>query len=281
MKLDSYWVYDFKTDEVTKISIEKETAQPEAIIASLPSGVYSTFRTIGKTRAFQLSAHFQRLIESLELSKQVFPYSFDQLRKPLKLLLEALEGEAHRVRLQIPLSDLSRCYLLVEPLQPYPPSVYKHGVSVKTNHLERNNPKAKLTDFVANSQDEKDFIKNTGLEESLILDQDSFILEGLSSNFFAMKNGRIWTASQNILEGITRKIILELAQESGIEILYSPVNYADLDSLQEAFISSTSRGVMPVVKIDSYLVGDGKPGRVTRQLMQAFDGRFFSEFEEI
>jgi len=277
----TYWQFDFQIDKLSEITITKEKFQSENILSILPEGVFTTFRTINKSHAFQLTNHFQRMVDSIQFSDLTIPYSMDELRKPIKQILKTMKGISHRVRLQIAFKDLSKCNIIIEELFPYPQEVYDKGVFVKTNHLVRQNPKAKRSDFISKSQVEKALLNEHGLEESLLVNKHQSILEGLSSNFFAVKENKLWTANQDILEGITRNLLLEEANRLGIEIIYKAIQYSDIEKLQEAFITSTSRGIMPVVKIDSKDIQNGMPGKITKQLINAYNRRFLNEFEEI
>ena len=277
----TWWQYDFKADKFSELSINEEKSRLENVLSSLPEGVYTTLRTMNKSHAFQLANHFQRMMESIQFSGRTFPYSIEELRKPIKHILNTLQGNSHRVRIQIPFIGLSICNIVIDELFPYPQEAYDKGVFVKTNHLVRQNPKAKLSDFISNSQGEKNLLRENKLEESLIVNKYDSILEGLSSNFFAVKGGKLWTANQDILEGITRKLLLEEANLLGIEIIYKAIHYSEIRKIQEAFITSTSRGVMPIVKIDSIEIQNGVPGEMTKKLSDAYYRRFMNEFEEI
>jgi branched-subunit amino acid aminotransferase/4-amino-4-deoxychorismate lyase len=102
------------------------------------------------------------------------------------------------------------------------------------------------------------------------VDEDGSILEGLSSNFFAIKRGELWTAENEVLSGITRLIVLEEGRKEGLDIHLLPVNYSELPGISESFITSSSRAVLPVVKIDNILLGNGRPGSYTRLLSEKF-----------
>jgi len=274
-------MFDFEKKSLIAIKIDPKVNQHDTIISHLPPGVFTTFRTIDQKRAFQLSAHFLRLIESINLSNYRFNYSLDDLRPALLAVLKYQEGNEHKVRIQLPLTDLSICYIFVDKLNPYPEDFYTKGVKVKTNNLQRFNPKAKLSNFLSQSEEEKKFLLDNSLEESLILDENQNILEGLSSNFFGIQNKKIRTAEKNVLDGITRNIVLFEAKNLGVEINFQPVKLFEIQDLDEAFITSTSRKIMPIIKIDTLLIGDGLPGPITNQLRIAFDKRFLQEFEEI
>ncbi len=85
-------------------------------------------------------------------------------------------------------------------------------------------------------------------------------MEGLTSNFFGVIGNCLYTADQDVLHGITRKIVLELADDLKIETLSKAVNTKDIPHLNEAFITSTSRNIMPVKRINDIQIGTKTPG---------------------
>ena len=114
--------------------------------------------------------------------------------------------------------------------------------------------------------------KRTGKAyEQLMLDATGHILEGGSSNFYGVLDGAFCTADQGVLEGITRKIILDLVQELAIPLRLEAVQIDDLPKLTEAAISSSSRGLLPVVQIEDQMIGDGRPGPICQQIEAAYD----------
>ncbi len=276
-----YWRYDFIQNEIQKFTWDRPLISIDEISNSFANGVYTTLRTRESKYALQLSAHLSRLVESFGLNGSDFTYNINQLRPILRTLLQPLPGEEKRVRLHIPFSEPQFCYILIEELKHSDIAAYQKGVAVKTNCLSRKNPVAKQTSFIELSRGEKDYLRTYNLEESLIINKQGKILEGLSSNFFAVENGVIFTAGEGVLHGVTRNIILESAVESGFEIILNSVNYDEISHIDEAFITSTSRMVMPLVKIDSVIIGDGKPGPITIKIMKLFEEQFDKQFELI
>jgi branched-subunit amino acid aminotransferase/4-amino-4-deoxychorismate lyase len=281
MEKNLNWKYNFANKSLNSINLPTSNKDLNEIISGLPSGVFTTIRTKSKTRAFQISSHLLRLEESINLSGEEFHYSIDDLRPALLEILKLQIGNEHRIRFHMPLNELSTCYIFVEKFLPYSEYYYTNGVLVKTNQLMRLNPKAKLSNFLKLSLEEKKYLAEIGMEESLILDENQFILEGLSSNFFGIMENQIWTAEKNILNGITRKIVISEAQNIGMEIKFEPINLSELPKLDEAFITSTSRKIMPIKQIDSFMIGNGRPGPITKRLMNVFKKRFLQEFEKI
>lgn len=113
-------------------------------------------------------------------------------------------------------------------------------------------------------------IRNNAYEA--ILYRDDFITEGSHTNFFAVKNDIVYTAplSNYILSGVTRKVVLELCKENNIDFGEDYINVKNLNDYDEFFITGTTTEVTPVIQIDDWLVGDGKPGILTHKIQKLF-----------
>ena len=166
------------------------------------------------------------------------------------------------------------------PLDVPPPAAYREGVAIITCTLERLLPQAKLTRFIARSRHIRQSLP-PGVNEAVMVSADGFLLEGLTSNFFAICQDEIRTAEQAVLAGITRSLVLEAARRLGLPVRFQPVHLSELAALQEAFLTSSSRGVLPVSRIDSIQIGAGKPGPLTRRLMHIYDAIILEQLEPI
>jgi D-alanine transaminase len=113
-------------------------------------------------------------------------------------------------------------------------------------------------------------IRNNAYEA--ILFRDNFITEGSHTNFFAVKNNKVFTAplSNYILSGVTRKIVLELCSKNKIDFCEEYINVNELKTFDEFFITGTTTEITPIVQIDDWIVGDGKPGIITRSIQELF-----------
>lgn len=239
----------------------------DAVSLRLPNGAYTTLRTYNTDRIIGLSAHLQRLIESSGMLQR--PYSIDlgALRSALRDVI-AREGQAAlRVRITVPL-DVDQILISVEPFEVYPTEFYQHGVRCAMTPISRHTPLAKSTDFIAPSRESKAAF-DPDIHELLIVKRSGEILEGISSNFYAVIDGVLRTAGQDVLEGITRRIVLQEAA-TVIPIAYQPVKVSEIDQMSEAFITSSSREVMPVIQIDDRVIGNGEPGSITQTLLEKY-----------
>ena len=109
-----------------------------------------------------------------------------------------------------------------------------------------------------------------GGETVILVDAEDNVVEGPGFNVFAVKNDTISTPDRGVLEGITRKTIIELAAEHGIQLEARPVPADELRRADEVFLSSTAGGVIPVTTVDGGAVGNGEPGAVTRRLRDGY-----------
>jgi branched-chain amino acid aminotransferase len=272
------WSLNLDNGNLPALNTDKFDNMDE-IVASLPEGVYTTIRTYNHYFIFHLEDHLSRLKESLEISQINFDINLHLIHPALSDILEKSDLNELRIRLHIPFSDLNTCIILIEELLPLSDLIYRSGVKVKTNQILRSNPRAKLTSFIQKASNEKSLLKTSGLEESIMTNNNRELLEGLTSNFFAIRKNEVLTAGTGILRGITRKLVLEEAELAGIKIDLHPVKIDELYELDEAFITSTSRGVMPVIKIDNVKIGNGKPGNLTKKLTKLFNKRISNELE--
>ncbi|NTU63533.1 MAG: hypothetical protein HGB05_09040 [Chloroflexi bacterium] len=239
----------------------------DAVSLHLPNGAYTTLRTYDTDRIVGLSAHLQRLIESSALLQRPYPIDPAAIRSALRDVIARERQSALRVRLTVPL-DLDQIFISVEPFEVYPPEFYQHGVRCATTRLSRQTPQAKSTNFIAPSRESKAAI-DPGIHELLIVNRAGEILEGISSNFYAVLDGVLRTAGEEVLEGITRRIVL---QEAAVLIPsdYHPLHISDLTQVAEAFITSSSREVIPVIQIDDQIIGTGRPGRIAPMLLEKY-----------
>jgi branched-chain amino acid aminotransferase len=282
------------TNASTKEIQLPDMASLDAVTRQLPEGYYSTFRTFeGCTRVLGLSDHLRRLYEPVstpEVSESI-------LRRQLLARLEPYRPDEVRVRLIM--TRQGQTYMASEPLQRLPREVYAKGVRVETVEMWRENPQLKSTAFIGVSTAERKHIAREGIFEALLV-KDGEILEGMTSNFFYVESARaarslqrvrsvaetkreaiLGTARAGILLGITRQTVIEIAQGRGLAVRYQPLERDQLSAANEAFITSSSRGIVPVIQIDAVMIGQGSPGPITRQLSTAYEAYVIEKAERI
>jgi len=246
----------------------------------LPRGVYTTFRTFEGGRVLRLNEHLDRLDESARLLGQGPPPDHQALRRATGTALRRSGWPLARVRLTVASDPPGATYVTLTPFAEPSPERYKRGVRVITvRSLTRQTPRAKSTGFVDAGARAR-AAAPAGTEEALLVDADGRVLEGTSSNFFGVLSGRLRTAGEGVLEGITRSLVLELAAEA-LPVDLTPVMVGDLGRLDEAFITSASRAVLPVVEIDGQPVGTGHPGPVSELIGRRYRARLDDELEPL
>jgi branched-chain amino acid aminotransferase len=259
-----------------RLPIPANASNIHELFDDLPVGVYTSLCTFEHDKFLHLKDHLDRLQSSI--AQLSLNYLLDR-----RLLLRTLQKVCSdyplpnaRVRLDVlarPAEQLdsdSQMLIGLSPFPPVPEHVYLDGVHVGVaRSLIRKKPRIKKAQFVLERR--RFTLEDPSVYEHLLLDADGFILEGTSSNFYAVRNGEIWTAGSGMLEGVARKIILEIADEMAIPVKLETVNINDISSLEEAAISSSSRGLVPIVRIDERVVGNGRPGPITQRVLKSYN----------
>lgn len=236
-----------------------------AASAALPAGAYTTFRTYAGNRVLRLAQHFRRLEESAALMGQHGAIDETAARNAIAGVIAQMGYSESRFRLTF---TPPRLFISIEPFTPYPQALVEAGVRCVSVTLHRHTPHAKSTAFIASAADAYRALP-ADAHEGLMIADDGSVLEGLSSNFFAVLDATLHTEEARVLIGVTRALVLEVAQ-GVLPIATQAVNVNELPNVRECFITSVSREIMPVVKIDHLVIGEGAPGPITRNLMRRF-----------
>ncbi len=249
-------------------------------------GVFETVRTYGG-KPFALTEHIERLAASCKTVGIQLPVSLGVLEDEVTSAISASQNSESYVRMMItrgtgPLGlDPTHVaeplrVLLVEPLAPLPAAIYTDGVAVITTRTDRAAdaaPGAKVTNYLANML-ALQRAKAAGCYEALLLDSEGLVLEGTTSNFFLVIDGELLTPPKGlILSGITRHYVALCAEQLSITVRYGGIGLGDLAAASEAFLTSSLREIVPVVRVDNLPIGSGKPGPLTRRLHETFRAR--------
>lgn len=251
--------------------------------AALPPGVYTTLRTYGGRKVLRLEEHVARLESSAALLGCRLVLDRARLRSALRSGVEAAGFADSRVRITAAFARGGRpgeVFLTYEPLALPDPRLYERGVRAASIPLARELPRAKSTAFIAVAA-EYYARKPPDVYEYVMVSPEGALLEGLTSNFFAVRGGALYTAGEGVLAGVTRAIVLEVAAGYGHRVIRMPVHRDELPGLDEAFITSASRALVPVVAIDDVTIGNGRPGAVTQQLSAGYRTQVDRELEEL
>lgn len=242
----------------------------------LPIGVYTSLCTFGHNKFLDLKGHLDRLEYSARRLGWSYQLDRQKLRHALHRVCSDYPLTNSRVRIDIlakpawKLGTTSRLLIGLGPFEPPPATIYTGGVTVGiTRKLGRHQPKIKRAEFVLRRR--QCFEENPSVYECLLVDDRGRILEGTTSNFYGVRDRILWTAGRDVLEGIARKLVLQVAEEESIHIRYQAIRLDDLHTLDEAALSSSSRAIVPIVQIGDQPIGEGKPGPVVAKLLKAYN----------
>jgi len=239
-------------------------------------GVFDFLRTYNNIPFF-LDEHLNRLRRSADLIDINLPWSNRELQEIVQETLTKNGYPESTVKIIVTGGDSqdgliptgkSRLLVMVSALMPLDISDYESGVKLTTSRIPRLFPGAKSTNYIAGIRAIA-AARKAGAAESLYIGRNNQVLECVTSNFFGFRNDILTTPESDILPGITRKVVLNLAADM-FAIETREMNMEELGSLDEAFITSSTREVLPVVRVDDLTIGDGKPGKNTRSLMKRF-----------
>ena len=118
---------------------------------------------------------------------------------------------------------------------------------------------------------------DAGVDSVIMLDLDGHVTEGRGENVFAVKDGRLFSPSEGILQGVSREAVLEIAGDNGIDAIVGDMSPYDFYTADEAFFCTTAGGIMPIVEIDGRRVGAGRPGELTLRIKDIYWQRHVSE----
>jgi len=251
-------------------------------------GVYETLRTYGR-RPSLFGRHMQRLRRSAALMSLPVPFSDDELHRRVLDTMGAFDepGELYiRMLLTRGVGELTydpvacpepSLVVIVKPFPEPPARHFTEGVrialvSIRRNHPDALNPRIKSNNLLNNAMAMQEALRR-GADEALMLNQAGAVTECSQSNFFFVDQTDTLVTSPldaGLLPGITRAYVLELAGRLGMTSAERSFSPDALASAREAFITSTTREVMPVTTIDDRTVGAGRPGPLTMALLDAY-----------
>ncbi|HYC91590.1 MAG TPA: aminotransferase class IV [Thermoanaerobaculia bacterium] len=244
--------------------------------------VYEVFKFVGGRPAFLLD-HFRRLERGLRELEIRAPWSEAEFTKVVQELLARTSFADGIVYVQISRGESPRAHFWPDESTPtvvaytrafrFPDAQKKErGIKIITTTDRRwHFCHVKSVNLLANGIAKKE-AQRAGADEAILLD-GGFVREGASSNFFAVRNGGIVThpLDERILPGVVRDRVIGLALSAKIRVDERPLREAELFDLDEAFITSTTQGVMPISEIDGRVIGNSRRGDVTTELQRRFD----------
>ena len=244
-------------------------------------GIYDGL-TVFNGKVFHFADHWNRLLSGAHILNLNVPITEEKAEKIIEELaakngLDTAENNRANVRIILTGGQTiggieynfeePTFYIIVEKWQSLSSDFYENGAKLVTYKHMRELPEYKTTNYIRAVN-----LQNWRKEEKameILYVYDGEVLECATSNVFVVKNKTLITPVENILKGVTRKVVLELI-EGKYKIEERPVREEELKTADEVFITSSFKDIVPIVKIDDFVVGNGKVGEVTRDLMKEF-----------
>jgi len=241
-------------------------------------GVYEVIPAYNNT-LFRINEHLDRLQNSLDAIRLKNPHSTEQWIDILSQLIGHQAQRNHSIYLQvtrgadtkrdhsIPPSPVPTVFIMSTPLLVEPADTEPGGVCVITQpDIRWEYCNIKATTLLANILQRQTAIDNNCAETLLV--RNGLVMEGAASNVFIVTNETIQTPPKSslLLPGITRDLVLEIASQGGLPTSESDITVEDLFNADEVWITSSTKEVLPVTRIDDRVVGTGKPGPVWKEV---------------
>ncbi len=274
------WLHDKLVDEdQAKISVFDH-----ALLYG--DGVFEGIRVYGG-KIFEFAAHLDRLYDSAKVIRLDIPMDKETLADAVNKTLEANNVVDGYIRLIITrgIGDLgldplicakAGIIIIADSIQLYPEELYETGLKVVSAATIRNHPlslppQIKSLNYLNNILAKIEAL-DKGVSEAIMYNHEGYVAEAVADNVFIVKNGVIYTppTQAGSLPGITRAVVMRLAKVENIEVVEKNLVRFDLYVCDEFFLTGTAAEVIGIVEMDGRVIGDGKPGPITRLLRKRF-----------
>ncbi len=249
-------------------------------------GVFEGIR-VYKRRIFELDAHIKRLYESAKTIRLEIPISQSSLASAVEKTAEANGVIDGYIRLVVTrgigtlglnpfVCEDGKLFIIADNIQLYPEELYEKGMKVVSATTIRNHPLAlspqvKSLNYLNNILAKIEALDND-VPEAIMYNHEGYVAEATGDNVFIVKNGVIYTPpiEAGSLEGITRAVVTKLAKKEKLEVVGRNLTKVDLYICDEFFLTGTAAEVIGIIEIDGRIIGDGKPGPITKLLRKNF-----------
>ena len=249
-------------------------------------GVFEGIRVYGG-RIFAVEEHLERLWASAKAIRLTIPISREQMLTGMEETVRANNFRDCYMRLVVTRGvgylglNPNKCptpsvFVIADTIDMYPKEMYEKGMAVITASVIRNHPNAlspriKSLNYLNNILAKIEAV-DAGVPEAIMLNHEGNVAECTGDNIFIVRDGIVLTpgTADGILEGITRKVIIDLCRKLDVPCVEKTLQRHDLYIADECFLTGSAAEVIPVTKIDGRVIGTGEPGPVTRKLLEAF-----------
>ncbi len=249
-------------------------------------GVFEGIRAYNG-KIFTLDEHLDRIYDSATAISLKIPITKAEMAEAIKQTMKANNLTDSYIRLVVTRGvgklglDPNKCatpqiIIIADTIELYSKALYERGLDIVTvttirNHFSALDPKIKSLNYLNNILAKIESIQ-AGAGEALMLNKDGYVAECAGDNIFIFKDNILRTppSSAGILVGITRNVVMKLATEMGVQVREELMTRYDLYIAEECFLTGTAAEIIPVVKIDGRIIGTGKPGKITLDLLKRY-----------
>jgi branched-subunit amino acid aminotransferase/4-amino-4-deoxychorismate lyase len=236
---------------------------------------YEFFR-VNKGKPFYLDRHLDRFFNSLKSLKYGIVYSRDDLKEIVDQLIVKNQSINYFLKIYAIPQNVANpskpawLYIIPAELTPFNNKMYQNGTSLLMKEYSRFLPEAKSNNYIASVfwQTEIEAIQAV----DVLFVYNNQVFESSRGNIFIVKNGKVYTPDENILKGVTRSIVIDLMDEENIPYSIQAVSTNELLDANEVFLTSTTKLIMPIIKINDITIGSGLPGSVTGIISKMYNG---------
>lgn len=232
-------------------------------------GIYTVANTFNRYDTLKLDAHFDRMEDSATRQGIQFELDRQRVRDALRQMIDTADFGDVRFRITVPRQQSQQFILTIEPFAPPSQDLITNGVRcITAPNSARKDAAAKTTDWM-HARKALSSIMPDDIYDTFLLDVEGNMLEGLGSNFYAVMDKTLYTAGDGVLKGISQQIVFDVAGGI-IPIAHTAAHVSQIPQFEEAFLTSSSRGIIPVVEIDGITIGNGNVGETTLALRDAY-----------
>jgi branched-chain amino acid aminotransferase len=249
-------------------------------------GVFEGIR-VYSGQIFECEAHLKRLMDSARAIRLNLPRTPEQFKAAMLETVAINNFSDCYIRLVVTRGvgylglnpnkcPVASAFIIADTIELYPPETYQKGMSIITSSVVRTHanslsPRIKSLNYLNNIL-AKIEAADANVPEAVMLNLEGNVAECTGDNIFIVREGQVQTpgTSDGILEGVTRKVIMELCKRLSIPCVEKSLQRHDLYIADECFLTGTAAEVVPVTRIDGRPIGTGTPGQITRGLVEAF-----------
>lgn len=246
--------------------------------------IFTACRTVNGGKVFRMEDHVERLFRSAREISMDLPHDPDRLKSLIAsvveknkecgdMLLEIMYSGGQAAPASVGPEGPAHLYILVFPFTSPPDDWYKKGISLASFAYQRQWPNVKLLNYIGGVVAHQTVVKEYSATEALFVSpkDGQTILEGTTFSLFVVdRNDTVITPplDETILDGITRKVLMEIVPKTGIALEERQIKLSDLPNMTEVFITSCTRNIVPVVKVNDTVIGNAIPGPMVNILSE-------------